>query len=260
MTIVGVQEAGKSHSVRVIVENCLVSPFAVTSEPISTVVFHFDGGAAAMCELAGLASVVENVVVLTSPYYEIQSKETYTCYSGCKCIPLRLPWSTLTVNDLLRLMRLEVDQQGLERCAKTKSAKLVIFDEAHKYLSDAVNDPLSDVVVSCVRQMRHKNMRILISTQSPCTLPAEVLELSSATLVHHFTSRDFFDNLKKRMLLDESNFKDIVQLRTGQALVVSQKWKDKSQSPYRAIRENSPVLVRVRPTVTDDLGASLLAK
>ncbi len=59
-----------------------------------------------------------------------------------------------------------------------------MFDEAHKYLTK--NDALGDVIVDTVRQMRHLGMRVVVSTQSPQVLPAELLELVTIAVLHRF--------------------------------------------------------------------------
>ena len=61
------------------------------------------------------------------------------------------------------------------------NAKLAVFDEAHKYLQNSTMDELSGTIVSTVRQMRHNGVRVVVSTQSPKTLPPELLELVSVT-------------------------------------------------------------------------------
>jgi len=59
----------------------------------------------------------------------------------------------------------------------SRHGKLCVLDEAHKYMSGdkAKSEMLAASVVDTVRQMRHYGMRIAISTQSPTTLPPEVL-------------------------------------------------------------------------------------
>jgi DNA helicase HerA-like ATPase len=56
-----------------------------------------------------------------------------------------------------------LDPSSSEPAAKL-SGKLVVFDEAHKYISCKSGD-LCDDVVYLVRQMRHYGIRIVVSTQ-----------------------------------------------------------------------------------------------
>eukprot|EP00122_Pirum_gemmata_P009920 Pgem_evm1s9159 len=97
--------------------------------------------------------------------------------------------------------------------------KLIAIDEAHKYLTE--NSSFSESIVTAVRLMRHDALRILISTQSPLKLPAEVLELSSLVFLHHFHSRDWYEYLQKKLSLPslELGMKYIETLDPGQALL-----------------------------------------
>ena len=56
--------------------------------------------------------------------------------------------------------------------------KLCVLDEAHKYLDVNKKSGLTESIVYTVRMMRHYGIRVAISTQSPLTLPPEVLELT----------------------------------------------------------------------------------
>ncbi|KAG9397423.1 AAA-like domain [Carpediemonas membranifera] len=63
--------------------------------------------------------------------------------------------------------------------------KTIFLDEAHKYLTSA---PLCEVMTTTIRQQRHLGTRMLVSTQSPETVPAEVLELANIVILHAFHS------------------------------------------------------------------------
>jgi hypothetical protein len=86
--------------------------------------------------------------------------------------------------------------------------KLLVLDEAHKYVSKKLGN-LGDNLLQVVRQMRHYDVRLVMSTQSPETVDPEFFELSSLTLMHHFFSPTWFDKLKKRIPIDPSVFADI---------------------------------------------------
>ena len=63
--------------------------------------------------------------------------------------------------------------------------KLVVFDEAHKYIGS------SDLVaglVEVVREMRHKGTSILVASQDPPSVPASLIELSTQIILHKFNS------------------------------------------------------------------------
>ena len=71
----------------------------------------------------------------------------------------------------------------------------------------------------CVRLMRHQGMRMVVSTQSPCALPEEMLELATIVVVHAFQSRAWFDCLRQRLPMPESMFAAMLQLQQGEAAV-----------------------------------------
>lgn len=69
--------------------------------------------------------------------------------------------------------------------------------------------------------MRHDGLRLLVSTQSPRSLPPELLELTSVALLHRFHSSDWFNALKARLPLRDTDRAAIQALPTGTALVFS---------------------------------------
>jgi hypothetical protein len=112
---------------------------------------------------------------------------------------------------------------------------------------------LTSTLLSTIRLQRHLGARIIISTQEPTISPA-LLDLSSVTIVHRFTSPDWLRSLKQHLaaaapdLLDKPTsdstdmeegqeeigktrnsknvvakqiFKEIVNLRVGEALLFS---------------------------------------
>jgi hypothetical protein len=161
-------------------------------------------------------------------------------------------------------------------------AKLVVLDEAHKYLT--TSDSLAHAVVSVVRQMRHLGMRVAISTQSPLVLPAELLELVSIAVIHRFHSLDWFTYLASKIPLKSSAFKSIRALAPGQCLLFSASQdlkllKTRAASESNTVREGDEAItgddatpttdedhpaiasdiicMRVRPRLSHDLGKSV---
>jgi DNA phosphorothioation-dependent restriction protein DptH len=63
--------------------------------------------------------------------------------------------------------------------------KLCVFDEAHKYLRDAV---LVDVLTETIREMRHQSTSILIASQDPPSVPLTIIELSSLVIMLKMSS------------------------------------------------------------------------
>lgn len=135
--------------------------------------------------------------------------------------------------------------------------KLAVFDEAHKYLHHSTKDELSSTIVSTVRQMRHNGVRTVISTPSPNTIPAELLELVSITLIHRFHSMDWFGYLKQKLPLTNELFPRIMGLPTGTALVVSGGWSPRFiRNPENRAIDDYTHEVQIRPRSTADAGIS----
>ena len=119
---IGVQGAGKSHTMNVILENCMLNKVStvkcsIVSSPQSMcgLVLHYDQSESNCCEAVGLNSPaaqlclfpglkVQRLVVLASPTYYLQRKAFYG--DTCEVIPLLFDWDTLTATQLKKLMRL----------------------------------------------------------------------------------------------------------------------------------------------------------
>ena len=110
-------------------------------------------------------------------------------------------------------------------CKTPNASKMVVLDEAHKYLTEAM-DPLSLSVIKAVRQMRHHGIRVVVSSQSPASIPSELIELSTLVMLHHFHVPDWFQYLKSRLPMNEKDFEKIRGLKTGEALVYTRQWPD----------------------------------
>jgi hypothetical protein len=110
---VGVQGAGKSHTMNVLLENCFLRcpyptalPIVTLQRPMCGLVFHYDQSESNVCEAAGLRKVlegydaqgVEKVVVLVSPSFYNQRKRFYG--DQCDVVPLLFNWSTLGAQQL----------------------------------------------------------------------------------------------------------------------------------------------------------------
>lgn len=139
--------------------------------------------------------------------------------------------------------------------------KVVTFDEAHKYLNKSGPGciELSNAIVDTVRLMRHEGIRVLISTQSPLTMPPELLELASVTILHKFQSADWAKYLGSKVTLPPGGFEEIQSLQQGEALLLSTQI-DVSERENSVGEESASVVnhlkVSVRPRLTLDLGAS----
>ena len=72
--------------------------------------------------------------------------------------------------------------------------KLVVFDEAHKYIE---SPDLVDGLVSSVREMRHKGMSVLVASQDPPSVPIKLIELSDVVVLHKFNSPAWLRHMQK---------------------------------------------------------------
>ncbi|KAJ9103641.1 hypothetical protein QFC19_004216 [Naganishia cerealis] len=98
--------------------------------------------------------------------------------------------------------------------------KVVVLDEAHKYLSEVGKTQtegskrLTERMVSFTRQQRHLAMRIVIST---------LLDLCSMIICHRFYSTGWWSHLGKHVATDlgEETFDKLVTLKTGHCLIFS---------------------------------------
>lgn len=123
--------------------------------------------------------------------------------------------------------------------------KLVVFDEAHKYID---SPDLVAGLVESVREMRHKGMSILVASQDPPSVPVQLIELSNHVILHKFTSPAWLKHLQKaNSALSGLTAERLAQLRPGEAYI----WSSKATDPaftYGAVR------IRCRPRVTQHGG------
>lgn len=129
------------------------------------------------------------------------------------------------------------------------ASKLVVLDEAHRYLHG--RGGLVGSLVDAVRMMRHEGLRVCVSTQSPLELPPELLELASLAVLHGFHSKDWYTFLASKLDLPDGGFEAVRHLLPGEALVSARclavpGFGDAAGS----------LRVQVRPRLTSDLGAS----
>ncbi|MFI9463272.1 methylation-associated defense system ATP-binding protein MAD8 [Streptomyces xiamenensis] len=135
------------------------------------------------------------------------------------------------------LMQLFADARDGER----RFNKLVVFDEAHKYID---SPDLVASLVESVREMRHKGMSILVASQDPPSVPVQLIELSNHIILHKSTSPAWLKHLQRaNTALSGLTAEKLAQLRPGEAYI----WSSKATDPaftYGAVR------IRCRPRVT----------
>lgn len=128
--------------------------------------------------------------------------------------------------------------------------KLVVFDEAHKYITES---DLIGQVVETIREMRHQATSVVIASQDPLSVPRAVVELTSILLLHRMTSPQWLKHLKSAITALESVTEGhVAALRPGEALVWAQRSTDQrfTQRPQK---------VMVRPRFTQHGGGTKTA-
>jgi hypothetical protein len=180
---------------------------------------------------------------------------------------------TLVVADMTDPMLAPAEANGIFqvlleqfRLKELSCGKVVVCDEAHKYFDSKAKggDGLAGAIVETVRLMRHEGMRVVVSTQSPLTMPPELLELSTIAVCHKFHSADWYDYLSKKLPLPTDGFATIQSLEPGNALVFASRLQ---QRKFRAAAGGGQLHdeddcgprceeMRVRPRLTADRGGS----
>ncbi|MBP8292128.1 MAG: ATP-binding protein [Caldilineaceae bacterium] len=128
--------------------------------------------------------------------------------------------------------------------------KLIVFDEAHKYMND---DELAGYIVEVVRQMRHQGVSILIASQDPPSLPSAIIELSSLVVLHRFNSPKWLKHVQQAVTaLSDLQPGQLANLQPGEAYVWASKATDNSFMRHA-------VKMRFRPRVTQHGGGTRTA-
>ncbi len=128
----------------------------------------------------------------------------------------------------------------------TSFNKMIVFDEAHKYMK-ATN--LSNAIEEAVREMRHKGVTLVIASQDPPSLPPVVIELSTVVIAHKMTSPNWVRHLQRY----NGDFDAILPgrfagLEPGEAFL----WSTGGARLYR-----SPQRVKIRPRLTKHGGETV---
>lgn len=136
----------------------------------------------------------------------------------------------------------------------------------------------TETLLSVIRQQRHLATRVIIATQEP-TISSKLLDLSSMTIVHRFTSPSWLQTLKSHLAGISSTegsssrdikqiFQLIVNLEAGQALLFSPSAildvDDESTAEDALVSRVQKlglryVKMKVRERLTVDGGRSILA-
>ena len=128
--------------------------------------------------------------------------------------------------------------------------KLVVFDEAHKYIG---SPDLVAGLVEVVREMRHKGTSILVASQDPPSVPASLIELSTQIILHKFNSPAWLKHIQKaNAALDALIPARLASLGPGEAYVWSSKATDDAFT-------RGAVKIRCRPRITRHGGGTKTA-
>jgi hypothetical protein len=128
--------------------------------------------------------------------------------------------------------------------------KLVVFDEAHKYIE---SPDLVAGLIEVVREMRHKGVSIMVASQDPPSVPVALIELSSQVILHKFNSPAWLKHIQKaNAALANLTPERMAALKAGEAFVWSSKASDDAFS-------KGAMKIRCRPRVTEHGGATRVA-
>jgi hypothetical protein len=131
-----------------------------------------------------------------------------------------------------------------------KFNKLVVFDEAHKYIE---SPDLVAGLVEVVREMRHKGTSIMVASQDPPSVPVQLIELSSQIILHKFNSPAWLKHIQKaNAALADLTPEKMAHLRPGEAFVWSSKATDQAFS-------KGAIKIHCRPRVTEHGGKTKTA-
>ncbi len=128
--------------------------------------------------------------------------------------------------------------------------KLVVFDEAHKYID---SPDLVAGLVEVVREMRHKGTSVMVASQDPPSVPTSLIELSTQIILHKCNSPAWLKHVQKaNAALDALTPAKLAALGPGEAYVWSSRATDDAFT-------RGAVKVRCRPRVTRHGGGTKTA-
>jgi DNA helicase HerA-like ATPase len=128
--------------------------------------------------------------------------------------------------------------------------KLVVFDEAHKYID---SPDLVAGLIEVVREMRHKGTSILVASQDPPSVPVSLIELSSQIILHKMNSPAWLKHIQKaNTALNALTAEKMSSLGPGEAYVWSSKASDEAFT-------RGAVKLKCRPRVTQHGGSTKTA-
>jgi DNA helicase HerA-like ATPase len=125
--------------------------------------------------------------------------------------------------------------------------KLIVFDEAHKYMGAG---PLINHVVEVIREMRHKGVSVVVASQDPVNVPAAVIELSSMICLHRFNAPSWLKHIQRSVAaLSELTPQMMQGLGSGEAFMWASRATDQTFT-------RRPVRVKIRPRASRHGGST----
>ncbi|KAF8643588.1 hypothetical protein AX14_009533 [Amanita brunnescens Koide BX004] len=100
--------------------------------------------------------------------------------------------------------------------AEVETGKVLLVDEAHKYLERGMTNGLVKSLLTLIREQRHLAMRVLVSTQEPTVIPPVILDLCMVMILHRFSSPEWWEHVKRHVCAEISAsvvFQKIVGLK-----------------------------------------------
>jgi len=150
--------------------------------------------------------------------------------------------------------------------AQVETGKVLLVDEAHKYLSSNNSvTGLTKSLLTLIREQRHKGMRVIISTQEPTVVPPVLIDLCSVAVMHRFSSPSWWHHITQHVSADFSSsdaFDQVVKLQTGEAIILAASglYISFGMLSGRTVTNfgRKYLHARIRKRITTDGGASVL--
>jgi hypothetical protein len=122
---------------------------------------------------------------------------------------------------------------------------------------------LNETLLQIIRLQRHHGARVIVLTQEP-TLLTDLISLCSVTVIHRFSSPEWFSAIKRHIPITDENRDDLMRriesLKMGQVILYSPSAVLGFDDHNRLVTGTSRMIdVRVRRRLTSDGGQSVLA-
>ncbi|KAL5337238.1 hypothetical protein BJX70DRAFT_399881 [Aspergillus crustosus] len=152
--------------------------------------------------------------------------------------------------------------------AHPSCGKLIVADEAHKYMTDtSAAKELTETFLNIIRQQRHLGVRTVVATQEP-TISPRLIDLCSLVVIHRFSSPEWYGTIRRHIPIENSEdtnengisdgLYQIASLRTGEAIVFAPSGQLANQYGVALDTKHIPFKLRVRQRLTWDGGRTIV--